>query len=89
MGAAFRVLTDEELATLLAKAGELGAARALASRPANHSEWIGDDEVAAITGYAVAYVRKLRDLPVHRVGRKRRYRRSEIDAYIARKGAAR
>jgi excisionase family DNA binding protein len=64
--------------------------RALAERPSQPvdalvSDWIGDDEAARMLGMAKSYLRKVRDLPVHKVGRKRRYRRSEVDAFISKR----
>lgn len=51
-------------------------------------EWIGDVEAAQMLGVTKDYLRKIPTLPVHKVGRKRRYRRSEVDAFIATRAGA-
>ncbi len=52
------------------------------------SEWIGDLEAAQMLGVTKDYLRKIPALPVHKVGRKRRYRRTEVDAFIATRAGA-
>lgn len=45
-------------------------------------EWMGRDDVAQFLGYKSAYISELvrrRGLPCHRIGRKMRFRRSEVE----------
>lgn len=84
MSAPVIVVSPEELARIVREAvrAELEARSTAANEPA--CEWIGDDDAARILGVKRDTLRKIRGLPVHRVGRRRRYRRAELDAWIAR-----
>ena len=59
----------------------------------NPSEWMGRDEVAEMLGYKPSYVSELvrrRGLPCHRVsGRVMRFRREEVEAWLAQQEMAR
>ena len=51
------------------------------------SEWITPEQLAAELGYerhTIPVLVRRRGLPCHRVGRKMRFRRSDVDAWIAR-----
>lgn len=63
------------------------------------SDWIGDEEAARILGMKVSSLRKglqpsslagphpvLEGLPVHYAGRVRRFRRSEVETWLAARG---
>ena len=85
------VLSQEQLRELLSEAAELGARRVLEGRE-NGSEWMDRDGVARMTGYKPTYVSELvrrRGLPCHHVGRKLRFRREEVEAWMARNGGRR
>lgn len=59
---------------------ELDAARAQPALTA--CDWIGADDVAALVGVSRAYVRRL-DVPRYGSRRTPRFRRSEVEAWIA------
>lgn len=83
------ILTPEELAAIVEKAVEKGVERALRAQAElpPPCDWIGDAEVAQILGIKPASVRKVRGLPLHKVGRARRYRRQDVDAFVTSAGA--
>lgn len=76
------VLTREELVAAM----EAAVRRVLDAReqraPQASAEWMTLEQAAEFLGYRPSYLRKRRDIPVHRVGRKRRYRRSELEAFV-------
>jgi excisionase family DNA binding protein len=53
----------------------------------DRSEWVGRDEVAETLGYKPSYVYELvrrRGLPCRRIGRILRFRREDVEAWMAR-----
>lgn len=83
------VVEEKELQAIVAAAVEDGVRRALEVRTSSSPacDWIDADEAAQLVGVSRDYLRRLRDLPRHGSGRAPRYRRSEVDAYIASRGA--
>ncbi len=54
---------------------------AIAESLTNRSQWMSREEVAEMLGYKVTYICELvtrRGLPCHRIGRKMRFKRSEV-----------
>lgn len=85
------VLSQERLQELLVEAAERGARRVL-EECGVESGWMDKDGVANMTGYKPAYISELvrrRGLSCHRVGRKMRFRRDEVEAWMARNGGKR
>lgn len=77
------VVTADELQALVRQA----VREELSRQPANTQtvEWIGPDEVARMTGYARRYVAELvrkHGLPAEKVGRKLRFRRSDVEKWM-------
>lgn len=86
------VTTREELAAIVR--AEVRAVLEERDREASPpvSDWITAEEAAAMIGYCVEYVRRRKDIPSHSIGPagkgRRRYRRSEIDAWLAQRSRA-
>ncbi len=81
------VTTSEELRRIVAE--EIRQAFAQQAPPANDTcDWIDVTAAAVILGCHPGYVRRLKGVPMHRVGTKLRFRRSELEAFIL-SGAAR
>lgn len=80
------IISRHELAAVV----EAAVARVLDARqraePQPAVEWLTVEQAADILGYRASYLRKRPDIPVHKVGRKRRYRRSELEALLMRAG---
>ena len=76
------VITPDQLAAVV----EAAVARALDEReraaPQPAADWLTVEQAAAFLGYRASYLRKRHDIPVHKVGRKRRYRRAELEAFL-------
>ncbi|MBX7197393.1 MAG: helix-turn-helix domain-containing protein, partial [Sandaracinaceae bacterium] len=70
----------------LAAVVEAAVARALDAReradPQPPAEWLTVEEAADFLGYRASYLRKRLDIPVYKVGRRRRYKRSELEALL-------
>lgn len=86
------VTTPEELARLIRAAvdqaiEERERARAARPTPAT-TDWIKADEAATILGVTQRWLRKMPGVPVHGSGRQRRYKRSELEAYLEARGKA-
>lgn len=87
-----RTLTDDELEELLARAAAQGAERALAraATAPSEPEWLDAAGAAALLGVHRDTLRRI-GCPVHHVGRRVRYQRAELVAWMraggARKGA--
>ena len=79
------VLTHEQLRHMLVEAAEEGARRVI--QELDSSEWMNKDAVADMLGYKDSYISELvrrRGLPCHRVGRKMRFRREEVEEWLTR-----
>lgn len=71
-------LPPEALEVIAARAAELVLAQ-LGECP---DEWLSSEQAAAYLGISVGHLHNLRGkVPSHKVGGRRRYRRSELDAY--------
>lgn len=92
-GAAAAATMPPDDALVLVRVGELRRVlvedlrRVLAeSRPAssaaNDTDWISKEEAAKIIGVELSYLRRLKGLPRHGTGRRPRYLRSEVDAFV-------
>lgn len=84
--------TPEELARLIRTAvdeaiEERERARAARPTPAT-TDWIKAPEAATILGVSERWLRSMKDVPVHGSGRQRRYKRSELEAYLVARGKA-
>ena len=81
------VITVDELQKIVAAEVRRAIAENTTAPPP--SDWLTADQLARELGYdrrtIPALVRR-RGLPCHRVGRKLRFRRSEVDAWIAQHG---
>lgn len=85
------VLSPEELLAMLVEAAEQGARRVL-DEQGNSAGWLDSNGVAKMTGYKTSYISELvrrQGLPCHRIGRKMRFRRDEVEAWMARRGGSR
>jgi excisionase family DNA binding protein len=77
------VLTREDLRDMLTEVAEAAARRVLDGQGAG-AVWLGRSEVADLLGYKQGYVSELvrrRGLPCHRIGRRMRFRRDEVEAW--------
>lgn len=88
------VITPDELRLIVAEAVSSALATERAGSPKGSSdEWLDRDGAARLLSVHPDTVRRLPGLPVHRLGRMCRYRRSELERYLvegsvdARKGA--
>ena len=92
MAETMAVLTVAELDELLERAAERGARKVLEERvsgAANDSEWLDASDVGKLLNVnprsVQKYVRR-NGLPVHRIGERLfRYRRAEVEEWIARR----
>ena len=85
------VLTPDQLREMLVDAAERGARRVL-DEFGVESDWMDKDGVSKMTGYRSAYISELvrrRGLPCHRIGRKMRFCRNEVEAWMTRNGGKR
>jgi excisionase family DNA binding protein len=85
------VLTKEQVETLLEEVA-VRAARLVAAERTMDGEWVDREGVAGMLGYRPSYVSELvrrHGLPCHRVGRKMRFRRREVEAWAEAGGRGR
>lgn len=90
---AFVLTTPAELAALVEGAVKRALEQhAPPAAPPADADWMTLEAAAAMLGYAPGTLRKRRDVPFHRTGAgksgRRRYRRSELERWIASRPAA-
>lgn len=81
------IIDPLQLADLVRKA----VRDALEERPEQRT-WLDRDQVASLLAYKPSYIAELvrrRGLPCHRVGRKMRFRRDEVESWAVTDGAKR
>ena len=80
---AFTLTVDELRAVIAEEVARVLADRATTSAP---PDWLGPDAAAEIIGViprTLARMVQRKEIPASRVGRKLRFRRSDLDAYLA------
>ncbi len=80
------VLTAADLEAIVAGAVQRALDERREPPPRVECEWLDLASAAALAGYSPGYFRKLRGVPTHRVGRKLRYHRGELEAWIRSRG---
>lgn len=72
----------DDLRTIIRE--EIRAAVTAAPAPSTEPEWLNREDAAKLLDVHPDTVRRLPGLPSYRVGKRRRYRRSDIIAYMQR-----
>jgi excisionase family DNA binding protein len=80
------VVEADALEAMIERAVRRGVESASRAVPAASTEWLDQHGAAKLLGYSTDYLRKRKDVPVHRVGRKRRYSRAALEAWMQASG---